>query len=256
MYFALLLVAALGVWLSVRAWPPVVVSMLGLLGYMAIILPTLGHAPQGGTADRVIGWATLGGSGEAYARAMAEADQAGAVLMALGDPPADLAPPAGWAVVASAAPGDPTAITMLSRGGWRAANVPGEPAMARSLDNTLTVIAVNPPAPEEGARSSPERDAEINRSGARAGVQVTPTLVLGDFEAVPWNRAMGQFSSYGNVERIRCGGPFATTRGLLAVDHAFERGVRIADCRIGAVLESGHRPLFVSTAAAAAAEAR
>lgn len=251
MYCVIVSLAGLAVWGWVRAIAPAVVTLLVLLVQGVIVLPALGEGPRGGPPGAVVGWASLAGSPAALDAALAQAGKQGAELLLLGDAPRAIAArlPDGWQVVAVPAAGDTSSITILSRGPWRAAVVPGEPAMARAGDNSLTVIGVNPPPSEAASGDGAAREAEINRSAARAGVQTTPTLAIGNFELVPWSRPIGQFTSYGNVTRVRCGGLFGATRGLLPLDHAFVRGVQVARCRTGSALpDSGHRPIWVTMA--------
>lgn len=245
MYVMVLPVVALGLWIAARLVVPALLTALILLVQGVIVVPSLGSGPVGGDTRTIIGWATLAGSQAALEDVLREAGRQEARLLLLGNAPDSLlsAPPAGWIIAARPTPGDGAAITILSRGGWRAANVAGEPAMARSEDGSVTVIGVNPP---EAAGDTRGRDAEINRSAARAGVQTTPTLAIGAFGVVPWNGAISQFTSYGNVTRVRCGGLFGATQGLLALDHAFVRGIAVTGCRTtGALTGSGHRPIWI-----------
>lgn len=245
LYLMVLPLAALGLWIMSRQVVLALLAALVLLVQGVIVVPSLGRGPVGGDTRTIVGWASLAGSQAALEGALREADRQEARLLLLGNAPDSVlsAPPSGWIVAARPTPGDGAAITILSRGGWRAANVAGEPAMARTEDGSVTVIGVNPPDAGGDARA---RDAEINRSAARAGVQTSPTLAIGSFGVVPWNGAIGQFTSYGNVTRVRCGGLFGATQGLLAVDHAFVRGITVAGCRTtGALSGSGHRPIWI-----------
>lgn len=245
LYLMVLPLVALGLWISARQLVLALLAALVLLVQGVIVVPSLGRGPVGGDTRTIIGWASLAGSQTALEGALREADRQEARLLLLGNAPGSLlsAPPEGWIIAARPTPGDGAAITILSRGGWRAANVAGEPAMARTEDSSITVIGVNPP---DAAGDTRARDAEINRSAARAGVQTSPTLAIGAFGMVPWNGAIGQFTSYGNVTRVRCGGLFGATYGLLAVDHAFVRGIKVTGCRTtGALTGSGHRPIWI-----------
>jgi endonuclease/exonuclease/phosphatase (EEP) superfamily protein YafD len=131
--------------------------------------------------------------------------------------------------------------------------------MARPVTGTLTVLGVHPLDPTAGLRRTPVRDALINRAATRTGIQSTPTLVMGDFNAAPWDGAMRQFAGYANVTRVRCGGWLGTTYshalGIfgLAVDHAFTRDLRVLRCQIGGRLPQGrHSPLWLTIAPQAA----
>ena len=134
--------------------------------------------------------------------------------------------------------------------------------MARPEAGDLTIIGVHPQDAQKGRRRTPLRDALINRAGTRAGIQEGPTVVVGDFNAAPWDKAMSQFRKYGNVTRVRCGGWAASTLtqafGLIGVatDHAYVRDVTVTHCQLGNALSGGnHRPiwLYIKPAPAAAA---
>lgn len=250
MYLMVLPLVALALWIAARSVIPALLAALVLLVQGVIVVPSLGQGPEGGDTRTTVGWASLAGSKPALDAVLREAERQQARLLLLGDAPESVlvTPPEGWIIAARPTPGDGAAITILSRGGWRAANVAGEPAMARTEDGSLTVIGVNPPPTAGDTRA---RDAEINRSAARAGVQTTPTLAIGTFGVVPWNGAISQFTSYGNVTRVRCGGLFGATEGLLAMDHAFVRDVTVTGCRTtGALAGSGHRPIWIRLGAA------
>jgi endonuclease/exonuclease/phosphatase (EEP) superfamily protein YafD len=95
----------------------------------------------------------------------------------------------------------------------------------------------------------------MNRAGARAGIQETPTIVLGDFNAPPWDREMRQFREYGNVTRVRCGGwaggTYSQAFGLISVatDHAYVRDVKVTHCKLGSTLPGGrHKPIWLYVA--------
>lgn len=257
-YWTFLAFLAAAAWLLGRGRIMALFSVLVAAANLLVMVPTLGAAPKAVKAQAaMIGWANLNDSEQALARVLRDADQRGATLLMLARAPASVVQTLpGWSLIEAPAPGDPTAIAVLSRGAdWRAATIPGEPTMARPATGALTVIGVHPEDPTAGLRRTPMRDALINRAATRAGTQSTPTLVVGDFNAAAWDGSMRQFAKYGAVTRIRCGGWTASTYsqfgGLvgLAVDHAFSRDLRVLDCRIGGRLPQGrHKPLWITIA--------
>jgi hypothetical protein len=220
-------------------------------------VPASGIAPAGGKmASAVIGWANVKNSPQALTRVIKDADAKGATLIMLAEAPQFVAqPPAGWTLIEAPIANDPTAIAVLSKGSWRAATVPGEPTMARPPAGDITIIGVHPQDAQKGRHSTPVRNGLINRAGARAGIQEGPTVVLGDFNAAPWDRAMRQFREYGNITRIRCGGwaggTYSQAFGLISVatDHAYVRDVKVTHCKLGGTLPGGrHKPIWLYVA--------
>lgn len=262
-YWVAIAVLAMAAWGAGRKWVMTALSAAVVAANLIVVVPAMGTAPKSANVQAlVVGWANAGGSEQAVAEVLEDADKRGATLVMLAAAPDNIVTVApGWALIEVPAPGDPTAIAVLSRSGdWRAATVSGEPTFARPLTGTLTVLGVHPVDPKAGSRRTPVRDALINRAATRTGQQATPTLVLGDFNAAAWDGAMRQFVGYGNVTRVRCGGWFGTTYsdalGVfgLAVDHAFTRDLRVLRCQIGARLPQGrHSPLWLTIAPQAAA---
>jgi endonuclease/exonuclease/phosphatase (EEP) superfamily protein YafD len=166
-----------------------------------------------------------------------------------------LTPPAGWTLVEKPDFADPTSIAVLAKSTWRSKTTPGEPTMLQNLDMDLTVIGVRPQPPYNAKPNRVTREAQLNRAAIRAGDQAGPIAVLGDFNAVPWDGAMGRFRHYGNIDRVQCGGLLGTTRvqgyGLLGVtfDHVYVRDIKVTQCKLGNALSDGHhRPIFLSVA--------
>ena len=263
-YWVMLAVMSAGIWGLSRGWKMVAASFLVMGINLFVTVPATGKAPVGGkTATAVVGWANVAGNNDALARIFKDADKKRATLLMLTEAPQGVfTPPAGWSLIEAPVAGDPTAIAVLSKSDWRAATVPGEPTMARPAAGDLTVIGVHPHDAQKARRRTPMRDALINRAGTRAGIQEGPTLVVGDFNAAPWDQAMTQFRKYGNVTRVRCGGWAGSTLtqafGLIGVatDHAYVRDVTVTHCQLGSALSGGnHNPiwLYVKPAPAAAA---
>lgn len=253
-YWVISAVLAAGIFGVTRGWKMVAASFALMAVNLFVTVPASGEAPTGGnSATAVVGWANVSGNSEAMARVFKDADKKKATLLMLADAPQTVfTPPAGWTLIEAPAAGDPTAIAVLSKSTWRAATVPGEPTMARPPAGDLTVIGVHPQDAIKSRRSTPNRDALINRAGTRAGIQEGATVVVGDFNAAPWDRAMRQFSSYGNVTRVRCGGWAGATLtqafGLIGVatDHAYVRDVKVTHCQLGGSLTGGnHKPIWL-----------
>jgi hypothetical protein len=256
-YWVTLGVVAAAIWGFSRGWKMVLASFAVIAANLIVTMPASGDAPVGGkTATAVVGWANVAGAPDALARVFKDADNKKATLLMVAETPTSLAtPPAGWSLIEAPVPNDPTAIAVFSKGSWRAVTVPGEPTMARPPAGDLTIIGVHPHDAQKGRRRTPKRDELINRAGTRAGIQDGPTVVLGDFNAAPWDGAMKQFRNYGNVERVRCGGwtgsTVSQTFGLIGVatDHAYVRDVKVTHCKLGAPLAGGnHKPIWLYVA--------
>lgn len=262
-YWVILGVVCAAIWGVSRGWKMVLASFAVIGLNLMVTVPASGIGPVGGKmAAAVIGWANLNNSDAALARVIKDADAKGATLVMLAEAPASVfKPPAGWSLIEAPVANDPTAIAVLSKGSWRAATVPGEPTMARPPAGDITIIGVHPQDAQKGRRSTPVRDALINRAAARAGIQEGPTIVLGDFNAAPWARAMRQFRDYGGVTRVRCGGwaggTYTQAFGLIGVatDHAYVRDVKVTHCKLGATLPGGNqKPIWLYVAPQAAAQ--
>jgi hypothetical protein len=256
-YWVILGVVAAAIWGVSRGWKMVFASFAVIAANLIVTMPASGDAPVGGkTATAVVGWANVAGAPDALARVFKDADNKKATLLMVAETPSSLTPPpAGWTLIEAPVPNDPTAIAVFSKGSWRAVTVPGEPTMARPPAGDLTIIGVHPHDAQKGRRRTPKRDELINRAGTRAGIQDGPTVVLGDFNAAPWDGAMKQFRNYGNVERVRCGGWTGSTLsqafGLIGVatDHAYVRDVKVTHCKLGAPLAGGnHKPIWLYVA--------
>jgi hypothetical protein len=263
-YWVIMGVVSAGIWGLSRGWKMVIASFVVSALNLMVTVPASGNAPVGGKmAAAVIGWANVKNNPEALTRVIKDAETKGATLVMLAEAPqAVFTPPAGWTLIEAPVANDPTAIAVLSKGSWRAVTVPGEPTMAAPPARDITIIGVHPQDAHKGRRSTPVRDALINRAGARAGIQEGPTVVLGDFNAAPWDRAMRQFREYGKVTRVRCGGwvggTYSQAFGLIGVatDHAYVRDVKVTHCKVGATLPGGHhKPIWLYVAPQAAAPA-
>lgn len=256
-YWIILSVLAASMWVGQRNWIMTVACVLVLSANLFVTLPAAGKSASGGNdVTAVVGWANVDGSDQALAQIFKDADKRKATLLMLAEAPGSVVlPPSGWTLIAAPVADNPTSIAVLSKSNWRASAMLGEPTMARSLNGDLTIIGLHPEIAQKGLRRTPMRDALINRAGTRAGVQEGPTIVLGDFNAAPWDRTIKQFKDYGNVTRVRCGGWAGATLtkafGLIGVatDHAFVRDVKVARCRLGATLPGGHhKPIWLSVA--------
>jgi hypothetical protein len=263
-YWVIMGVVSAGIWGLSRGWKMVIASFVVSALNLMVTVPASGNAPVGGKmAAAVIGWANVKNNPEALTRVIKDAEAKGATLVMLAEAPqAVFTPPPGWTLIEAPVANDPTAIAVLSKGSWRAVTVPGEPTMAAPPARDITIIGVHPQDAHKGRRSTPVRDGLINRAGARAGIQEGPTVVLGDFNAAPWDRAMRQFREYGKVTRVRCGGwvggTYSQAFGLIGVatDHAYVRDVKVTHCKVGATLPGGHhKPIWLYVAPQAAAPA-
>jgi hypothetical protein len=256
-YWVIMTVVAAGIWGLSRGWKMVAASFAVMAANLFVTVPASGEAPSGGkTATAVVGWANVAGNSDALVRVFKDADKRKAALLMVAEAPQGVfTPPQGWTLIEAPVAGDPTAIAVLTKSTWRAATVPGEPTMARPPAGDLTVIGVHPQDAVKTRRRTPNRDALINRAGTRAGIQEGPTIVLGDFNTAPWDKAMNQFRNYGNVTRVRCGGWAGTTLtqafGLIGVatDHAYVRDVKVTHCVLGGSMTGGnHKPIWLYVA--------
>lgn len=234
------------IWAFARNWQMVILSLLCLLGFVVDIMPTLGDAPIGGTGEtNVIGWANVENSPKALQSFVTQGEKNGATLLIVAGANKLIAGNIpNWSVIQVPIANDGTSLAVIAKENWRAVTLPGEPTMARPLDNTITVIGVNP------SIGAPKDNAIINRAANRMGDQETAVLTVGDFGLVPWDRTMKDFAKTSGAKRIRCGGVLGTTynQGLLniATDHAFGFNAKVQKCDIGDNLpQSHHKPLFI-----------
>ena len=253
-YWTLLVLAAGLSWALARGRGMMIASALVGLINLIVILPSLGSAPKGGqVSNAVVAWANVAGDDKALEKVLHEAERqkAGLVLIAKA-PESILSLPQGWNVIEQPNFADPTSIAVLSRGGWQSSTTPGEPTIARTAAGDLTTIATLPPPSTGGTGVGAARESQLNRAAVRAGDQLGPVAVLGDFGVAPWDGAMSQFQKYGNVTRVRCGGYMGATVtqafGLIGIahDHAYVRDVKVTHCRLGGPLNrGGHRAIYL-----------
>lgn len=253
-YWTLLVLAAGLSWALARGRGMMIASALVGLINLIVILPSLGSAPKGGqVSNAVVAWANVAGDDKALEKVLHEAERqkAGLVLIAKA-PESILTLPQGWNVIEQPNFADSTSIAVLSRGGWQSSTTPGEPTIARTAAGDLTIIATLPPPSTGGTGVGAARESQLNRAAVRAGDQLGPVAVLGDFGVAPWDGAMSQFRKYGNVTRVRCGGYMGTTVtqafGLIGIahDHAYVRDVKVTHCRLGGPLNrGGHRAIYL-----------
>lgn len=253
-YWTLLALAAGLSWALVRGRNMMIASALVGLINLIVILPSLGSAPKGRQiSNAVVAWANVAGNDKALEKVLREAERqkAGLVLIAKA-PESILSLPQGWNVIEQPNFADPTSIAVLSRGGWQSSTTPGEPTIARTAAGDLTIIATLPPLSTGGTGVGAARESQLNRAAVRAGDQLGPVAVLGDFGVAPWDGAMSQFREYGNVTRVRCGGYMGATVtqafGLIGIahDHAYVRDVKVTHCRLGGPLNrGGHRAIYL-----------
>ncbi len=253
-YWTVLALAAGLLWAFVRSHNMIIASALVGLVNLIVILPALGAGPKGGqVSNAVVAWANVDGDDKSLAKIFREAErQKAGLLLVAKAPQSVLTPPRGWNVIERPNFADPTSIAVLSRGRWQSSTAPGEPTIARTAADDLTIIATLPPPSKAGQGVGTARESQLNRAAVRAGDQEGPVAVLGDFGVAPWDGAMSQFRKYGNVSRVRCGGFMGTTVsyafGLIGVvhDHAYVRDVKVTHCRLGGPLNNGgHRAIFL-----------
>lgn len=253
-YWTLLVLAAGLSWALARGRGMMIASALVGLINLIVILPSLGSAPKGGqVSNAVVAWANVAGDDKALEKVLREAERqkAGLVLIAKA-PESILSLPQGWNVIEQPNFADPTSIAVLSRAGWQSSTTPGEPTIARTAAGDLTIFATLPPPSTGGTGVGAARESQLNRAAVRAGDQLGPVAVLGDFGVAPWDGAMSQFRKYGNVTRVRCGGYMGATVtqafGLIGIahDHAYVRDVKVTHCRLGGPLNrGGHRAIYL-----------
>jgi len=253
-YWTLLALAAGLSWALARGRSMMIASALVGLINMIVILPSLGSAPKGGqVSNAVVAWANVAGDDKALEKVLREAERQKAGLLLIAKAPKGiLTLPQGWNVIEQPNFADPTSIAVLSRGLWQSSTTPGEPTITRTAAGDLTIIATLPPPSTGGTGVGAARESQLNRAAVRAGDQLGPVAVLGDFGVAPWDGAMSQFRKYGNVTRVRCGGYMGATViqafGLIGIahDHAYVRDVKVTHCRLGGPLNrGGHRAIYL-----------
>ncbi|MBN8648479.1 MAG: hypothetical protein J0L55_11025 [Caulobacterales bacterium] len=251
-YWAFLAIIGLAAWAYGKSIQGVIAGAILFLIYGIILAPNLGQFPSGGNKNPIIiGWANLENSQKSLDAVLKQAEERHASLLMLAGSNGLTNAPNGWELIEAPNEKDPTALAVLSKGNWRATTLPDEPTMARPLDNSITVIGVNPIDKSNTKRQSPEREALINRTANRAGNEDVPVLTIGDFAAPAWDRQMKFFARTAQVNRIVCGGITGSTQSKfpfsVAFDHAFSRGLKIQKCDVGSRLpQGGHSPLWIS----------
>ena len=253
-YWTLLALAAGLSWALARGRSMMIASALVGLINLIVIVPSLGSAPKGGQiSNAVVAWANVAGDDKALEKVLREAERQKAGLLLIAKAPKGiLTLPQGWNVIEQPNFADPTSIAVLSRGRWQSSTTPGEPTITRTAAGDLTIIATLPPPSTGGTGVGAARESQLNRAAVRAGDQLGPVAVLGDFGVAPWDGAMSQFRKYGNVTRVRCGGYMGATViqafGLIGIahDHAYVRDVKVTHCRLGGPLNrGGHRAIYL-----------
>ncbi len=241
-------------WIGTRRIPWIIISGLIGLIYLTNTVPWMGVAPKGGNKNRhTIGFANIENDDKAYTAFVKEAEKNDAEILMLANASRLKSAPEGWNLVIAAIENDPTSLAVIAKADWHANLNPGEPTIAKPADNWFSLIGTNPKDPSTTKRTTPEREALINRTANRAGMEEGAVLVVGDFAATPWDRAMQDFTKTSSLTRVRCGGYLGTTfsKGIfgLAFDHVYFKGLNVQACKIGPRLhKSNHSPIFVSVA--------
>ncbi|GIU66268.1 endonuclease/exonuclease/phosphatase family protein [Candidatus Phycosocius spiralis] len=256
-YWTLMALVSFCAWAFVRSRGMMILSGLVVGLNCVVMLPSIGQSPKGGRdAQAIVAWANVKGAQLGFEQLIAQSEKQKASLIMIGEPPKSiLIPPPGWTLLEKPDFADTSSIAVLAKNPWKSVTTPGEPAMLHNNNIDLTVIGVRPQPPNGTQSDRVTREAQLNRAAIRAGDQAGPIAVIGDFNAVPWDGAMGRFRHYGNVVRIQCGGLFGTTLsqayGLLGVtyDHVYVRDLKVTKCKLGSALSGGHhRAIFLSVA--------
>ncbi|MEM7766764.1 MAG: endonuclease/exonuclease/phosphatase family protein [Pseudomonadota bacterium] len=157
-------------------------------------------------------------------------------------------------------------IVILSRSecvGQGAHSVPGGRDAIRWIapsETGVDVVAVHAPRPFHPGRLAQlqapwqapalaRRDRVIDAAAQRAAT-ADAGILIGDFNAVPWGRAVRAIKMAG-LKRVACGAPWHTTWRAshalpgFAIDHAFVPETATAQCMIGPDMGSDHRPIVL-----------
>lgn len=215
--------------------------------------------------DVRIVWANLLGEPDAFARVMRLAATENADLVVLAEFPTRMSldealPLAGSYAHHAGRPGaDGVNVAMFSRlplADLEAIHAPQHPrrqGIAASIVTThgaLRVIGVHPAVPAI-PRAQAGRDDTIARAAAHMRTH-GPSVLMGDFNTVPWSTAITSALADGAVTRAQTGWRSTWASPLpvlgLPIDHAFAAsGARIS-ARVGPGVGSDHLPLIIDVA--------
>lgn len=237
-------IAVLGslVWAFARNYLLAIITFAVALINALVILPQLGSVPSGGQPSHIIGFGNIGGNSDNFNKLLNDADKKGAeILFVSGTGQQSFTPPHGWTIISNSIANDPSSFTIMAKTRWASSAVYGEPVIARPLDNSFTILALNPIAANRKSRENLDRDSLINRAANRAGIEETPVLIIGDMDTVAWAKNMQEFASNGAVKRVMCDGFLG-----LSQDNIYARDLKINKCDMGRKMKNtNHNSIWI-----------
>ena len=252
-YWCVIALISVGLWAFIKKWPYVIISALLLILNFLGLYNNLGAAPTGGkNSIAKIGFANADNSSKNLSNIIAKADKNGTQLLIVSAANNLISmPPAGWTIAQEANTNDISRLLVLSKTNWRVITLPGEPTMARNGEDSLTIIAINPPKGKRNRAANADRESIINRAAARSGTQETPIIAFGDLDASPWHKDITEFTTNGALTRLNCGLIGATRQSMglgIAYDHVFFRDVNIKSCKIDGIIGKAS-PIWIDVTA-------
>lgn len=239
-------------------------AALSLVAALAAAAPTLGQpmprpAPAA-DASLTIVWANAFKRQSAADAAFAFADARGADAVVFAELP-DARPNPAYPYTEGLALQDNSTITVYSRrpiSGWRYGAAPGRLPTAFELAGgdgaAITIACAHPAIPSDPAHAE-MRAAQIDAAFALAA-GADRAIVIGDFNATPWNRALVRAARRAGAARAPTGPTWMSRLPLLGlpIDHAFAlRGVSLS-AEVGPPIGSDHFPLLIRVGADAAGQ--
>jgi endonuclease/exonuclease/phosphatase (EEP) superfamily protein YafD len=211
-------------------------------------------APLSGDADATLVWANVFKRESAAARAFAYAEAIGADVVALAEYQGPAQQP-GFPHARGAQGHDGSTITVFSRKpilDWRYGRGPGRDPAAFDIDledGRLTIACAHPAVPLTPGKTR-DREGQIARAFALPG-NAPHAIVIGDFNATPWNRALARAATGAGAARAPMRAPtWLSPLPLvgLPIDHAFAIGGVALTAERGPSIGSDHFPLAIRVA--------
>jgi endonuclease/exonuclease/phosphatase (EEP) superfamily protein YafD len=207
------------------------------------LLPHYRPSPPLPEPETTVVWANVFKRHSAADRALALAEAEGAELVILGEVPLDYIAPADWFVRSERRP-----VLILTRQPGPVLPPTGDRRGSLAfIHEGVEIIAVHLPMPLLGLNAPAARAEELRRTKDRVGSG--PTLVVGDFNTVPWSPALLDVQNQTGLRRIGIGAETTWLSPLLFVglpiDHALASDSLEVSATVGPGLGSDHRPLVV-----------
>jgi endonuclease/exonuclease/phosphatase (EEP) superfamily protein YafD len=210
----------------------------------AFLLPYYRSSQNVPDPELTIVWANVLKRKSSAAKAIRLGEKHGAEIVMLGEAPLTFTPPKGWYLRSNLRP-----VAVLTRTpGERVEELFGSrTASIRFSYQGFDVFGTHMPMPLLGFQAATEREAALEVLSAQ--ISDGPTIVVGDFNTVPWSSAFLDVEEEAELSRVGTGAKTTWLSPLLflglPIDHLLVSKDVEASAEVGPGIGSDHRPLIV-----------